>query len=83
MAMYEYKCVPGPIGISGNIGKNTHKEAVALYENLINANASEGWEFVQIDSIESELKPGCLGGLLGQKADRAIIKLLVFKRPIT
>ncbi len=78
--MYEYKCVPGPTIVSGSVGKNKHIDAVLKYQNLINEESQDGWEFNQIDTIESHLNPGCFGGLLFQSAEKVVLKLLIFKR---
>jgi hypothetical protein len=86
--MYVYKCVPVPTGFE--IGrKNSHLEAVKAYQDLINQEASQGWEYVNVDVISSEYTPGCLSGFLSKlpiinlfirDAEVTAFKFIIFKR---
>jgi len=82
MSNYIYKCVPvADVIDTGKQGKDLHSYAVSTYEKAINDAASGGWEFVNIDTVTSIQKPGCLAGLFGAKAEVVTFKLLIFKKP--
>lgn len=81
MANYTYKCVPVPSVIdTGQKGKALHEQAVITYESIINQAAEGGWELVNIDTVSSAQKPGCLSALLGSKGEVVTFKMLVFKK---
>ncbi|HBS25038.1 MULTISPECIES: DUF4177 domain-containing protein [Thalassospira] len=74
---FEYQCVAGPTVIE--IGKKENRtQAVAEYQNIINREASKGWEFVGIDEFRTSEPPGCLQG---NKPIITIFKMIIFKRP--
>ena len=78
---YIYKCVPVPETIvTGIMGKDAHEKAVLAYENIINENARDGWEFFSVDSIVSRQKPGCFGALMGKKGEDVAFKLLIYRK---
>jgi hypothetical protein len=79
MVEYEYKCIPVPQTIQVS-GKTGHDDSVKIYENLINTNASNGWEYHGLDVLESEKKVGCFSALLGKKDELFEFKLMIFKR---
>ena len=79
MAKFEYKCVVVPRIIE--VGKkDAFGDAVRAYQQLINQNASGGWEYVGVDEISSYQKPGCFAGLFGKKETTINFKVLVFKK---
>lgn len=81
MANYTYKCVPVPSIIeTGKKGKDLHGQAVSTYESIINQAAKGGWELVNIDTVSSAQKPGCLSGLFGSKEEIVTFKMLVFRK---
>jgi Domain of unknown function (DUF4177) len=72
---YEYKCVSGPTIVAV---KNTkvRDQAVKAFEDIMNAEAEHGWEFVGIDEFHvSEPQ-----GLLSRKRVYVPAKILVFRR---
>ena len=72
---YEYKCVSGPTIVAV---KNTkvRDQAVKAFEDIMNAEAEHGWEFVGIDEFHvSEPQ-----GLLSRKRVFVPAKILVFRR---
>ncbi len=78
---YEYNVVPFIGRIRG--GKFDERSAAAVAEQLeavITEHATDGWEFYRIDQVQIEVKPGCLGGLLGQKAAYVLFDEVVFRR---
>jgi len=54
-----------------------HSQAVENYESIINQAAEGGWELVNIDTVSSTQKPGCL---FGGKAEIVTFKMLIFKK---
>jgi len=88
--MFTYKCVEVPTGFA--IGKkNSHLDAVKAYQDLINQEAAQGWEYVSVDSIDSFYQPGCFEEILlkipivssfVRKPEGISFKLIVFKKPV-
>lgn len=86
--MYTYKCVEVPVAVAVS-GKQSHLEAVKTYQNLINQEASQGWEYVSVDSIDSLYQQGCVQALLSKipiinlfirQEEYITFKVIVFKR---
>ena len=72
---FEYKCVSGPTIVAV---KNTkaRDQAVKAFEDIMNIEAAQGWEFVGIDEFHvSEPQ-----GLLSRKRVYVPAKILVFRR---
>jgi hypothetical protein len=72
---YEYKCVSGPTIVAV---KNTRArdQAVKAFEDIMNIEAAQGWEFVGIDEFHvSEPQ-----GFLSSKRVYVPAKILVFRR---
>jgi hypothetical protein len=72
---YEYKCVSGPTIVAV---KNTRvrDQAVKAFEDIMNIEAAQGWEFVGIDEFHvSEPQ-----GFLSRKRVYVPAKILVFRR---
>lgn len=49
---------------------------------VINDHAKEGWEFVSVEKIDIEVKPGCVGSLLGQHASYLSFDQVIFRAPV-
>ena len=62
--------------------KNFHGQAVKAYEEIINHACQDGWKLLQIDTVSSSQKPGCLGSIFGAKDQVVSYKLLVFEREV-
>jgi hypothetical protein len=86
--MYTYKCLEVPVVMSVG-SKQSHIEAVKAYQNLINQEASQGWEYVSVDSIDSMYQQGCLQAMLSKipivnlfirQEEYVSFKVIVFKR---
>lgn len=87
--MYVYKCVQVPEFIKiGN--KDAHSIAVKEYEDLVNSYASDGWEYVNVDTIESFFEQGCFKRIMASipilgaffRSDELIrLKMIVFRKP--
>lgn len=88
MSEYEYKCVQVPELIK--VGKkDAHGAAVKEYENLVNEQASQGWEYVGVDTIESFFQQGCFKSLMASipvigaffRSDELFkLKMIIFKK---
>ncbi len=57
-----------------------NQDPASYLEGLANQMSKDGWEFQRVDEIGSESSPGCLGGLLGQKASYSTYYVATFKR---
>lgn len=75
--MATYKVVPfiGKIKSSQSAG-----EVSSQLESLINGHAAQGWTLDQIQSVNIEVKPGCLAGLFGAKEVYVKFDQVVFKK---
>jgi hypothetical protein len=72
---YEYKCVSGPTIVAVRNAK-VRDQAVKAFEDIMNAEAASGWEFVGIDEFHiSEPQ-----GLLSRRRVFVPAKILVFRR---
>lgn len=82
---YEYRVVPfiGKLqsGLFGAVVQDAGEVSKQL-EAVINQQSSEGWEFVTVNDVNIEIKPGCLSGLFGQKAAYVPFDQIVFRREI-
>lgn len=77
MAPYQYKVVPflGQMRAGGDVG-----QVSAQLEGLINQHATSGWEFVNLDNVDIEVKPGCIAMLLGSKSSYMTFNQVIFRR---
>ena len=75
--MAKYKVVPfiGKIKSSQSAG-----EVSSQLESVINQYAGQGWTLDQIQSVNIEVKPGCLAGLFGAKESYVKFDQIVFKQ---
>ncbi len=75
--MAKYKVVPfiGKIKSGQMAG-----EVSSQLESVINQHASQGWTLDQIQSVNIEVKPGCLAGLFGAKESYVKFDQIVFKQ---
>ena len=74
---YEYKVLP----FIGKIKSGEGAEVAARQlQVVISEYAASGWEFVQLGDVNIEIQPGCLAGLLGQKAVYVKFDQLIFRR---
>jgi Domain of unknown function (DUF4177) len=72
---YEYKCVSGPTIVAVRNTK-VRDQAVKAFEDIMNIEAAQGWEFVGIDEFHvSEPQ-----GFLSSKRVFVPAKILVFRR---
>ncbi len=72
---FEYRCVAGPTIVAVRSSK-ARDQAVKAFEEIMNAQAADGWEYVGIDEFHvSEPQ-----GLLSRKRVFVPSKILVFRR---
>jgi hypothetical protein len=73
--VYEYRCVSGPVIVAVKSAR-ARDQAVKAFEDIMNAEAASGWEFVGIDEFHiSEPE-----GFLSRKRVFVPAKILVFRR---
>jgi hypothetical protein len=73
--LHEYKCVAGPTIVAVKSAK-ARDQAVKAFEEIMNAEARHGWEFVGIDEFHiSEPE-----GFFSRKRVFVPSKILVFRR---
>jgi len=74
---FEYRCVAGPTIVAVRSSK-ARDQAVKAFEEIMNAQAVQGWEYVGIDEFHvSEPQ-----GLLSRKRVFVPSKILVFRRTV-
>lgn len=90
MPSYTYRYVPVPETLIIR-GKESHAQVVASYEQLVNRIAAEGWEYVGVDTVESQYSRGCLQMILGfipilnffvRNEEAITFKMLIFRREV-
>lgn len=73
---YEYRCVAGPTIVAVKSAK-ARDHAVKAFEEIMNREAGDGWEYVGIDEFHvSEPQ-----GFFNRKRVYVPAKILVFRRP--
>lgn len=78
MASYSYKVVP----FLGQLKSGQGPDVVSSQlEHLINDTASQGWEFYELDSVDIEIRPGCLAALFGGQTAYSTFNQVIFRRP--
>ena len=79
---HEYRVVPfiGRLksGLFGSV--EDAAEVSKQLEAVINQHASQGWEFVAVNDVNIEIKPGCLAGLFGGKTAYMPLDQVILKR---
>jgi hypothetical protein len=80
---YEYKVLPfiGKLksGLFGSV--QDAGEVSTQLASVINQHASQGWEFIALNDVNIEIKPGCLAGLFGNKTAFIPFDQVIFRRP--
>lgn len=57
LEMKKFKIVEGPKNIV--VGKGNSEAALKLFEDIINKEVSQGWEYHSMETIAITEKPGC------------------------
>lgn len=77
MPNYQFRVIP----FMGRIkGSGSADEVSAQLQSAIAALAREGWEFDSLGNVNIEVQPGCLGALLGAKANYVRYDQLIFRQ---
>ena len=77
--MYRYRMIQVPPTIP--VSRSQEGTAAAEYmEEVVNAQAAEGWEFYRVDEIGIEVKPGCLSSIFGRKSEMVPYYVLTFRQ---
>jgi hypothetical protein len=80
---YEYKVISfiGKLR-SGLFSVQDAGDVSKQLQAAINEQASQGWEFVTVNDVNIEVKPGCLAGLFGAKTAFIPFDQVVFRKVI-
>lgn len=74
---YEHKVIP----FLGRMrGSSSAVEVSSQLENMINAEAADGWEFCQLGDVNIEVSPGCIASLLGSRVSYVRFDQVIFRR---
>ncbi|MGN1419174.1 MAG: DUF4177 domain-containing protein [Acutalibacteraceae bacterium] len=73
--MKQYKAVAGPKNI--NVEKGDTQSAFNIFAEIINSEATDGWEYHSMETISVTEKPGCF-----QQAVPLNYYMLIFVREI-
>ena len=74
---YQYKVVP----FVGKVKSGASAEEVSSQlASVINQNATGGWEFYQLGSVDIEVQPGCLAGIFGAKTAFVTWDQVIFRK---
>jgi hypothetical protein len=76
---YDYRVVPLSI-TTDSVGSEAHVAAERV-RRVVAQMAAEGWDFYRIDTVGVEVRPGCLGAILGQTSAERSCSLAIFRRP--
>jgi hypothetical protein len=81
---YRYRVVPF-IGRmqTGLFSSDSAQTVSEQLQNVINEQASHGWDFYSLEKVNIEVQPGCIGGLLGQSASYITSDQVVFRQPVS
>lgn len=76
--MYEYNVIPAPLRPAKIKGlKSTEERYAHLLSATLNAEASEGWEFLRAETLPCEERKGLTG------TSKSFQTMLVFRRPLS
>jgi hypothetical protein len=79
--MPEYKVVSFVGNVKGGyFSKEGPHTASKQLEDVINSYVKQGWQFDSLGHINILVQPGCIGGLLGQKATAIVYDQVIFKK---
>lgn len=77
---YDYKMLQIPPDVTVKMKEKRGNEAAAYLESIANSQTTEGWEFYRVDEIGVLATPGCLGSLIGRKAEYVMYYVVTFRR---
>jgi hypothetical protein len=71
-----------PPGIEIKKSDRKHEIAAEYLETVVNAQASQGWEFYRVDSVGVSINLGCLGMFFfGRKQEENVYYVITFRKP--
>lgn len=75
----QYRVIPFTAQVSQ---KDSNAVVAKQLESLINAGAAEGWQFLRMETVETNVAPssGCFG-IGGNAGFKVFVRLLIFQRP--
>lgn len=74
---YKYRVAPFLGVVESGEGAGT---VATQLEQLINSHAAQGWEFCQLNEVNIEVKPGCLGKFLGRESEYTRYDQVIFRK---
>jgi hypothetical protein len=77
---YVYKMVQIPPNISVQAKNHIGNEAASYLESVVNQMSEQGWEFLRVDEVGVQVRPGCLMSLLGQSTTVTTYYVITFRR---
>jgi hypothetical protein len=80
MTVYEYKVVPFVAVVQKNDRKGVTETANTL-QTLLNQNATEGWEFLRIDRVQSVVASGLRTAMFGGQEEYIGFDEVIFRKP--
>jgi hypothetical protein len=80
-ARYRYRVVSfmGTVQ-TGVFSKQDAQSVSHQLQNVIDEQAIQGWDYYSIEKVNIEVRPGCIGGLLGQSASYITSDQIVFRQ---
>lgn len=82
MANFDYKCVPFIASVKGGLfSKDDAGTIASQLESIIKSTAVGGWEFYGVYQVQTLVKPGCLGAIMGQKEAAIPYDVVTFRKP--
>lgn len=79
--VWEYKTVPFLAGVPANIRSDLGAAKVAeQLAHVVRSHAVGGWEYYRLESIPTEVRPGCLPALFGAGVGTHWFTVAVFRR---
>ncbi len=81
MSDYDYRCVPFIASVkAGFFSKDNAGTIASQLEATIRQNAVDGWEFYGVFQVQTLVKPGCLGSLLGKEEVAIPYDIVTFRK---
>jgi hypothetical protein len=77
---YEYRMVQIPPSIT--VKRAFGNEAAVYLQTIVNEQASQGWEFMRVDTIGIHVPAGCLASLFGGQSTTLQYYVVTFRRDV-
>jgi hypothetical protein len=80
---FQYTVVPFVGKIKTGFMSTENAQTVSdQLRQVINGHATKGWEFVSVEKVDIEVRPGCIGALFGQKVSYISFDQVIFRAPV-